>query len=211
MYLKCFLFSHLQAESGATMHQYLQTMPLSRLFAICVGGLASCAGSNLIQYMAFGVCFEVWFRHILCLCSLSLMLSQQTFLTIGQYRNKSVISRTLFFFVRSENPFLLDLNVPFLYGIVLFYKTNNRRRFTPVRPSVALKVYEEDGKKRRKLGADASLHLVIFVRNCFIHFNNDRIRHMHGPKELRQFKKYSKTCRWFMLKRQYIVDYRKLG
>ncbi|XP_053374461.1 sodium/nucleoside cotransporter 2-like [Mercenaria mercenaria] len=30
-------------------------MPTSRLFAICVGGLASCAGSNLIQYMAFGV------------------------------------------------------------------------------------------------------------------------------------------------------------
>ncbi|XP_045168425.2 solute carrier family 28 member 3-like [Mercenaria mercenaria] len=43
------------AESGATMYEYLFTMPTSRLFAICVGGLASCAGSNLIQYMAFGV------------------------------------------------------------------------------------------------------------------------------------------------------------
>ncbi|XP_045170105.2 solute carrier family 28 member 3-like isoform X2 [Mercenaria mercenaria] len=43
------------AESSATIYEYLFTMPTSRLFAVCVGGLASCAGSNLIQYMSFGV------------------------------------------------------------------------------------------------------------------------------------------------------------
>ncbi|XP_053374460.1 solute carrier family 28 member 3-like [Mercenaria mercenaria] len=43
------------AEAGAIVLEYLFTMPTSRLFAINVGGLASCAGSALIQYMAFGV------------------------------------------------------------------------------------------------------------------------------------------------------------
>lgn len=44
-----------EAEAGATIVEYLPTMQTSRLFCVCVGGFASCAGSNLIQYRSFGV------------------------------------------------------------------------------------------------------------------------------------------------------------